>query len=89
MTDEQVIPGDVSKGRHNGPSIVLIFFLIVIGLAVVFFLQNSTPVDLEFLFFKQKKTTVRWSLLMAVVLGILIDRAFSIWWHRRGNKKTN
>ena len=86
MTDEQVIPGDVSRGRRNGPSFILIIFLVVIGLAVIFFLQNGEKVAIDFLVV-EKATTIRWSILMAVVLGILIDRAFSIWWHRRGNKK--
>ena len=85
MTDEQPIPGDVSNGR-NGPSIVLIIFLVLIGLAAVFFLQNSEKVSVDFFVF-EKETTIRWSILMAVVLGILIDRVFSIWWRRRGNKK--
>ncbi len=87
MTDEQPIPGNVSQGR-SGPSIVLILFLIVIGLAAVFFLQNSEPVAIDFLVF-EKVTTIRWSILMAVVLGVLLDRIFSIWWRRRGNKKNN
>ncbi len=87
MTDEQPIPGNVSQGR-SGPSIVLILFLVVIGLAAVFFLQNSEPVAIDFLVF-EKVTTIRWSILMAVALGILLDRIFSIWWRRRGNKKNN
>ena len=86
MTDEQPVPGDVSNGR-SGPSFVLIIFLLMIGLAAVFFLQNRKPVEIDFLLFKPVETTIRWSILMAVVLGILIDRAFSIWWRRRGNKK--
>ncbi len=81
MTDEQVIPGDVSKGR-SGPSIVFILFLVVVGLAAVFFLQNKEPVSIDFLVF-EKVTTIRWSILMAVALGILLDRIFSIWWHHR------
>lgn len=87
MTDEQPIPGNVPQGR-SGPSIVLILFLVVIGLAAVFFLQNSEPVAIDFLVF-EKVTTIRWSILMAVALGILLDRIFSIWWRRRGNKKNN
>lgn len=86
MTDEQPIPGDVSNGR-SGPSIMLILFLVVIGLAAVFFLQNSEPVSIDFLVF-EKVTTIRWSILMAVALGILIDRVFSIWWRRRGKKNS-
>lgn len=87
MTDEQVIPGDVSKGRR-APHFALIFFLILIALAAVFALQNSEQVSIDFLVV-EKTTTIRWSILMAVALGILIDRIFSIWWRRRGNKKNN
>ena len=86
MTDEQPIPGGVSKGR-SGLSIALILFLVVIALAAVFFLQNSETTSIDFLVF-EKKTTIRWSLLMATALGILLDRIFSIWWHRRRKKNS-
>ncbi len=86
VTEEQ-IPGAVPQGR-NGPSFALIFFLIVIALAAVFALQNSEMVSIDFLVV-EKKTTIRWSILMAVALGILIDRIFSIWWHRRAKKKNS
>jgi hypothetical protein len=39
----------------------------------MFFLQNSEPVFIDFLVF-EKKTTIRWSILMAIVLGVLLDR---------------
>lgn len=84
MSDEQQNPIEVASGR-SGPSFALILFLIVIGLGAVFFLQNSETVPLDFLVF-EKVTTIRWSLLMAVVFGILIDRIFSIWWRRRRRK---
>ncbi|MEQ1874363.1 MAG: hypothetical protein ABL953_11600 [Ilumatobacteraceae bacterium] len=87
MSDEQQNPIEVASGR-SGPSPVLIIFLILIALAGVFFLQNANEVEIDFLVF-EKITTVRWSILMAVVLGILLDRIFSIWWRRRGNKKNN
>jgi uncharacterized integral membrane protein len=67
---------------QNGPNLTLIGLGIVIVLFVVFFLQNSERLSIDFLFF-EKNTTVRWSLLVAVVLGILLDRIFSIWWRRR------
>ena len=86
MTDEQPIPGDVSQGR-KGPSITLVLFLVVVALAGVFFLQNKEPVAIDFLVF-EKVTTIRWSLLMATALGILLDRIFSIWWRRRRRKNS-
>jgi uncharacterized integral membrane protein len=54
-------------------------------LSVIFFLQNSEKVSIDFLVF-EKITTIRWSILMAVVLGVLVDRLFSIWWRRRRRK---
>ena len=71
-----------AAGGSNGPSATLIGFAILVVLFVVFFLQNSETLSIDFLFF-EKKTTVRWSLLVAVVLGILIDRIFTMWWRRR------
>ena len=72
---------EVAAGR-KGPSPTLIGLGVVIALFVVFFLQNSEHLRIDFLFF-EKDTTIRWSLLVAVVLGILVDRIFSIWWRRR------
>ena len=72
---------EVAAGR-SGPNVTLIGLGIVIVLFVVFFLQNSNHVKIDFLFF-EKNTTIRWSLLVAVVLGILVDRIFTMWWRRR------
>lgn len=75
-----------TSGR-NGPSVALIGLAVVIVLFVVFFLQNSEPVSIDFLIF-EKNTTIRWSLLVAVVLGILVDRIFTMWW-RRWRRRNN
>jgi uncharacterized integral membrane protein len=76
---------EVASGR-SGPSVTLIGLGIVIVLFVVFFLQNSKTVKINFLFF-EKDTTIRWSLVVAVVLGIAADRIFSMWWRRRAKRK--
>ncbi|HEY0519148.1 MAG TPA: hypothetical protein VGC84_06610 [Ilumatobacteraceae bacterium] len=75
---------EVASGR-SGPNMTLIGLGIVIVLFVVFFLQNSEHVVIDFLFF-EKRTTIRWSLLVAVVLGILSDRVFTVWWRRRRSR---
>jgi uncharacterized integral membrane protein len=77
---------DAASGR-NGPSVTLIGLGLVVVLFVVFFLQNSEQVIIDFLIF-EKKTTIRWSLLVAVVLGILFDRVFAIWWRRRRRRNS-
>jgi uncharacterized integral membrane protein len=78
---------DAASGR-NGPSITLIGLGIVIILFVVFFLQNSEKLSIDFLVF-EKRTTIRWSMLVAVVLGVLADRIFTIWWRRRRRRNNN
>lgn len=70
----------------NGVSPSLIGFGVVAVLAVVFFFQNSERIDVNFWLFDWN-TTIRWSLLMAMVLGVLLDRLFGRWWRRRGRKK--
>jgi len=60
--------------------------LVVIALAVIFFLQNGDYVTIDFWIF-EKRTTIRWSILMSIVLGIGLDRLASIWWRRRRSKK--
>ena len=78
---------DASSGR-SGPSVTLIALAVVVVLFVVFFLQNSEHLKIDFLFF-EKDTTIRWSLLVAVVLGVLFDRIFTIWWRRRKRRNNN
>ena len=78
---------ELAAGR-NGPSPTLIGLAIVVALFVVFFLQNSEPSTIDFLFF-EKRTTIRWSLLVAVLLGVLADRIFTMWWRRRRQRKNN
>ena len=73
------------SGR-NGPSIAFVFLAIIVALALIFFLQNGEKVSIDFLVF-EKITTIRWSILMAVVLGVLLDRLATIWWRRRKRKQ--
>lgn len=85
MSVENVGSGEgqrpVASGR-NGPNVTLIGAAIVAALFIIFFLQNGEHTRIDFLVF-EKRTTIRWSLLVAVLLGIVIDRAFSMWWRRR------
>ena len=71
-----------AESGTRGPSIAFVALAVVVALAAVFFLQNSEPVFIDFLVF-EKKTTVRWSILMAILLGVLLDRIFTIAWRRR------
>ncbi len=79
---------NIAASGKNGPNIALIAFALVAGLAVIFFLQNSEPTSIDFWVF-EKTTTIRWSLLMAIVFGVVLDRLFGIWWRRRRRKNAD
>lgn len=85
-TNTNEVQRTATSGR-SGPNVTLIALAVVVVLFVVFFLQNSEHLTIDFLVF-EKRTTIRWSLLVAVVLGILFDRAFAIWW-RRWRRRNN
>jgi uncharacterized integral membrane protein len=71
----------VASGR-NGPNVTLIGLAIVVAACVAFFFQNGNSTSIHFLFF-QKDAKTRWAIIVAVVLGIAIDRIFTMWWRRR------
>ena len=71
-----------AESGRSGPNVTLIAFIVVIVLAVIFFLRNGDPLELDFLVVN-KRTTVRWLIGVSVVLGILLDRFLTIWWRRR------
>jgi uncharacterized integral membrane protein len=78
--------GTSAVSGRNGISPSLIGFAVVAVLAVIFFFQNSNRIEVNFWLFDWN-TTIRWSLLMAMLLGVLLDRLFGMWWRRRGTKK--
>lgn len=90
MNDEYrgLTDGQRVAPQRGGPSATLIGLAVVIVLFVVFFLQNSERTSIDFLFF-EKTTTIRWSLLVAVLLGIVADRIFTIWWRRRRRRNVD
>jgi uncharacterized integral membrane protein len=48
--------------------------------------KNSTAVELDFIFFDHV-TTVRWLIIISLVLGVLLDRMASMMWRRRKKRK--
>ena len=77
---------DAASGR-SGPSIALILFLIVAAYVVAFFFRNSRETNIDYVF-GDGDTTVRWALLIALVLGVVLDRLISFWWrsYRRNRR---
>jgi len=87
VSDSNESPRQSAGSGRSGPGPVFIALLIAIALIVVFFLQNGEHQQIDFLFF-EKNTTVRWSLLIAVLLGVALDRVFTMWWRRRRKRNT-
>ena len=85
MNDENQVVREgqrpVASGR-NGPNVTLIGLAILVAAGVTFFFQNGNTTSIHFLFF-QKDAKTRWAIIVAVLLGIAIDRIFAIWWRRR------
>jgi uncharacterized integral membrane protein len=91
MNDESRVPAGgqrVAESGRGGPNITLIGLAVVAAMFVAFFLQNGKSTEIYFLVF-HKTTTIRWSILVAVVLGVAIDRIFTMWWRRRDKRKSH
>lgn len=73
-----------SSGATISPSII--GFLIVAAVATIFFFKNSQTVELDFILFDHT-TTVRWLIIISLVLGVLLDRLASMMWRRRKKRK--
>jgi uncharacterized integral membrane protein len=65
------------QGGHEGPSPRIIVAIVLAVVLLIFILRNSHTTTINFLFFSWD-TTVRWSLFIAVVLGVALDRLI-IW----------
>lgn len=70
---------------HRGPNLAVVVAVLVAAFCFIFFIKNGGETNIKFVFFN-KTTTMRWAILMAIVLGIVIDRLLSIWWHHRRRK---
>ena len=85
VNDDRQVSGEgqhpVASGR-NGPNATLIGLALLVAAGLAFFFQNGNSTSIHFLFF-QKDAKTRWAIIVAVVLGIAIDRIFTIWWRRR------
>lgn len=75
-----------AESGHSGPSMMLILFGVLAVAVLVFILRNGDETEIDFMVFNWD-TTVRWSIFIAIVLGVALDRLFLHWWRRRGKKQ--
>lgn len=74
--------GQEFRGRGGGVSPTLIGLVVLAVATVIFIVQNSDRSKVRFLFFTF--TTRVWvGVLIALVLGAVLDRLFAMWWRRR------
>lgn len=66
----------------------LIIFGVIAIITVIFILQNRERTNIDFLFF-EVKARVWTSMLIAIVLGVILDRLFLSWWRRRKAAKNS
>lgn len=74
------------KGRGDGVSPTLIGLIVLAVATVVFIVQNGDRSEVRFLFL-ELKTRVWVGVAIALVLGAVLDRLFSIWWRRRKGRE--
>ena len=79
---DEIGSGQEFKGRGEGISPTLIGLVVLAVCAVIFIVQNSDKSEVSFLFITV--TTRVWvGVVVAMALGVLLDRLFAIWWRRR------
>jgi uncharacterized integral membrane protein len=83
--DEQRL--EAASGQ-NGISPALIGLLVVVVLAVIFFFQNGSTTTVELWGFTWE-TTIRWSLLVAIGIGVVLDRLAATVLRRRRKRRAD
>jgi uncharacterized integral membrane protein len=67
------------KRNRTATLVILVVFVVV---AAIFIIQNSDKATIRFLFISV--TTRIWAgFLIALALGVVLDRLFTMWWRRR------
>jgi uncharacterized integral membrane protein len=81
--DVNLHAGDRSEGRST--TTTLIILVVIVAIAATFIIQNSDKATIRFLFISV--TTRIWAgFLIALALGVLLDRLFAMWWRRRNQQ---
>ena len=79
---DEINSSEEFKGRGDGISPTLVGLVVLAVASVIFIVQNSDRSKVRFLFISV--TTRVWvGVVVAIALGVVLDRLFSIWWRRR------
>ena len=77
-----------AKSGSSGPNIALIATVAILAYLVILFAKNNQTVQINFIVY-HKTMTMRWLIILSIVLGVLADRFFGFWWGRRRNRKND
>jgi hypothetical protein len=79
---EQHRDADLHPEEGRSRTTALVVLVVIVAVAVTFIAQNSDKATIRLLFISV--TTRIWAgFLIALALGVLLDRLFSMWWRRR------
>lgn len=86
MHDQDDIDRNEDDWDHEDRvSPTLIGFGVLAIVALVFVIQNGEKVGVRLIF--PKVTLPLWvTIVLAMALGVVLDRLFLAWWHRRGRR---
>ncbi|MBU6316458.1 MAG: DUF1049 domain-containing protein [Acidobacteria bacterium] len=79
-------PRNGAQSGRSGPSAGLVGAVLFGIIVLIFAIGNGDETRINFLLFKWD-TTVRFAILIAVVLGIVLDRLFNFGMKRRKKRK--
>ena len=92
MSDEKQRWGDsdrgaeAARGGQDGIGVGTILLIVVVIVAAGFILLNRDRANVDFLFFEVNARL--WvAIAFAILLGVILDRVFSMWWRRRKQRK--
>jgi uncharacterized integral membrane protein len=78
--------GQEFKGRGEGISPTLVGLVVLAVASVIFIVQNSERPKITFLFFSVR-TRLWVAIALAILVGVVLDRLFAIWWRRRRERE--
>jgi uncharacterized integral membrane protein len=73
---------DLHPEEQRSRTATFVILVVLVVVAAIFVIQNSDKATIRFLFISI--TTRIWAgFLIALALGVLLDRLFTMWWRRR------
>jgi uncharacterized integral membrane protein len=82
MHEQPQRDADLHPEEQRSRTMTLVILVVIVAVAATFIIQNSDKATIRFLFISV--TTRIWAgFLIALALGVLLDRLFTMWWRRR------